>query len=102
VAEKRRRHEAVGEIGRAIGELAVIRCPDADSLDGRKTVDAEVDVEPHTWEAFRLTAIDGLSGAEVAARLGMQVGTLFKAKSKVQKMLRDEVDRLNAVIEARP
>jgi RNA polymerase sigma-70 factor (ECF subfamily) len=59
-------------------------------------------VEPHTWEAFRLTAIDGLSGAEAAAKLGMQVGTVFKAKSKVQKMLRDEVDRLDAAIEARP
>src|SRR5262245_36002423 len=30
-------------------------------------------VEPHTWEAFRLTAQDGLSGADVAGRLGMKV-----------------------------
>lgn len=59
-------------------------------------------VEPHTWEAFRLTAVEGLSGAEAGARLGMQVGTVFKAKSKVQKMLKDEVDRLDAAIEARP
>jgi RNA polymerase sigma-70 factor (ECF subfamily) len=51
-------------------------------------------VEPHTWEAFRLTAMEGLSGAEAAARLGMQVGTVFKAKSKVQQMLREELERL--------
>jgi RNA polymerase sigma-70 factor (ECF subfamily) len=51
-------------------------------------------VEPHTWEAFRLTAEELLSGAEAAARLGLPVGTVFKANSKVQKMLREEVARL--------
>jgi RNA polymerase sigma-70 factor (ECF subfamily) len=48
-------------------------------------------VEAHTWEAFRLTAVDGLSGADAAARLGLKVATVFKAKSKVQKMLQEEV-----------
>jgi RNA polymerase sigma-70 factor (ECF subfamily) len=52
-------------------------------------------VEPHTWEAFRLTAVEGLSGAEVGARLGMKVATVFKAKSKVQHMLHDEIARLD-------
>jgi RNA polymerase sigma-70 factor (ECF subfamily) len=51
-------------------------------------------VEPHTWEAFRLAALEGKSGADVAAALGMQVGTVFKAKSKVQQMLREEIERL--------
>jgi RNA polymerase sigma factor (sigma-70 family) len=50
-------------------------------------------VEPHTWEAFRLTAVEGLSGAEAAARLDMKVATVFKAKSKVQKMLQEEIGR---------
>jgi RNA polymerase sigma-70 factor (ECF subfamily) len=53
-----------------------------------------VRVEPRTWEAFQLTAVDQLSGAEVAARLGMTVPNVFKARSKVQKMLREEVRRL--------
>jgi RNA polymerase sigma factor (sigma-70 family) len=53
-------------------------------------------IEPHTWEAFRLTAIEGLSGAEAAALLQMQVGTVFKAKSKVQQMLREEIERLES------
>jgi RNA polymerase sigma factor (sigma-70 family) len=52
-------------------------------------------VEPRTWEAFRLTAMEGLSGSEAAVRVGMEVATVFKAKSKVQKMLRDEVQRLD-------
>jgi RNA polymerase sigma-70 factor (ECF subfamily) len=51
-------------------------------------------VETHTWEAFRLTTAEGLSGADAAARLGMKVSTLFKAKSKVQKMLHEEIARL--------
>jgi RNA polymerase sigma-70 factor (ECF subfamily) len=51
-------------------------------------------VEPHTWEAFRLTAVEGTSGAEAAARLGLKVATVFKAKSKVRKMLQEEVARL--------
>jgi RNA polymerase sigma-70 factor (ECF subfamily) len=48
-------------------------------------------VQPPTWEAFRLTAFEGLSGAEVAARLGMPVTSVYKAKSNVQKLLEAEV-----------
>lgn len=48
-------------------------------------------VAPHTWEAFRLTAVDGLPAAEAAARLGIQVGTVFVAKHKVKTMLAEEV-----------
>jgi RNA polymerase sigma-70 factor (ECF subfamily) len=51
-------------------------------------------VAAQTWAAFQLTAIDGLSGAEAAARLGMAVGLVFKARSNVQKLLREEVRRL--------
>jgi RNA polymerase sigma-70 factor (ECF subfamily) len=51
-------------------------------------------VQPHTWEAFRLLAVEGLSGAEVAARLNMKVATAFVARSKVQKMVQAEVHRL--------
>jgi RNA polymerase sigma-70 factor (ECF subfamily) len=51
-------------------------------------------VEPHTWEAFRLTAVEGMSGAEAAARLGLKVAIVFKAKSKVRAMLQEEVARM--------
>jgi RNA polymerase sigma-70 factor (ECF subfamily) len=51
-------------------------------------------VEPHTWDAFRLTALEGLSGVEAAQRLGMEVATVFKAKSKVRKMLQEEVRKM--------
>jgi len=51
-------------------------------------------VEEHTWEAFRLTVVDGLSGADAAARLGLTVAGVYKAKSRVQQMLQEEVARL--------
>ena len=51
-------------------------------------------VAPQTWQAFCLTAVEGLSGAEAAARIPMQVAQVFVAKRRVQKMLQEEVARL--------
>jgi RNA polymerase sigma factor (sigma-70 family) len=51
-------------------------------------------VAPQTWEAFRLTALDGLSGAEAAERIPMQVAQVYVAKRRVQKMLSAEVVKL--------
>jgi RNA polymerase sigma-70 factor (ECF subfamily) len=51
-------------------------------------------VAPQTWEAFRLTALEGLSGADAAERIPMQVAQVFVAKRRVQKMLKEEVARL--------
>jgi RNA polymerase sigma factor (sigma-70 family) len=48
----------------------------------------------HRWEVFRLTAIEGLPGVEVAARLRMKVATVFAAKSAVQRLVRKELRRL--------
>jgi RNA polymerase sigma factor (sigma-70 family) len=53
-------------------------------------------VTPETWEAFQLTTVGGLSGAEAAARLNMRVASVFKAKSNVLKKLQEEIGRLEA------
>jgi RNA polymerase sigma-70 factor (ECF subfamily) len=53
-------------------------------------------VPPHHWEAFRLTALEDLSGAEAATRLGMKVATVFTAKCKVQKLIQDEIRALQS------
>ena len=58
---------------------------------------ARARVEPQTWEAFRLTAYEGLSGDDVAARLGMSRATVFKAKSRVLEFLREEIKQLDKV-----
>jgi RNA polymerase sigma-70 factor (ECF subfamily) len=51
-------------------------------------------VQPQTWEAFRLLAIEELSGEQSARRLKMKLGSTFAAKSKVQRMIREEIKRL--------
>jgi hypothetical protein len=45
----------------------------------------------HHRDAFRLTAIEGLAGADAALKLGMAVAHVFVAKHRVQKMLQEEV-----------
>src|SRR5947209_8306599 len=47
-------------------------------------------VAPHTWEAFRLLAFEGLPVAEVAARAGLQVAMVYVARSKGQRMRPEE------------
>jgi RNA polymerase sigma-70 factor (ECF subfamily) len=57
-------------------------------------VQVRLRVAPHTWEAFRLVALEGLPAAEVAAKVHMQVAMVYVAKSKVQKMLQEEIQQL--------
>src|SRR5262249_17922705 len=52
-------------------------------------------VAPHTWEAFRLVAIECLPVAEVAARVPCQVAMVYVARSKVQRMLQEEIRKLD-------
>jgi RNA polymerase sigma-70 factor (ECF subfamily) len=56
-------------------------------------------VEPATWEAFRMTALEGVPAAEAARRLGKQVANVYVLRSNVQKLLRAAVTALEA---ARP
>jgi RNA polymerase sigma-70 factor (ECF subfamily) len=58
------------------------------------TVRVRLRVAPHTWEAFRLAALEGLPVAEVAARVHLQVAMVYVAKRKVQKMLQEEIEKL--------
>ena len=51
-------------------------------------------VRPRTWEAFERMALQGQSGAEASGDLGMKVATVFVARSKVQKMLQEEMQKL--------
>ena len=52
-------------------------------------------VRPQTWDAFRLLALDGVSGQEVAQQLGMKLGSAFASRSKVQRMIHDELRELD-------
>jgi len=47
------------------------------------------------WDAFRLTALESKSGADASKALGMLVSTVYSSKSKVQKLVREELSRLD-------
>jgi len=47
-------------------------------------------VKPATWQAFLLTVVEGLSGADAAQKLQIPVAHVFVAKNRVQKMLQEE------------
>jgi RNA polymerase sigma-70 factor (ECF subfamily) len=80
--------EARDDLERRVGELH-----DQELLEAAMTR-VQPRVEPQTWEAFRLTALEGLTGAEAGQRLHMPVANVFVAKHRTQNMLRDEVRRL--------
>jgi len=50
-----------------------------------------------TWEAFFLTAVEGRAPAQVAARVGLSVGAIYVAKSRVIARLRQEIERMQEV-----
>ncbi|MBX9623033.1 MAG: sigma-70 family RNA polymerase sigma factor [Gemmataceae bacterium] len=53
-------------------------------------------VADSTWTMFDRTALGGETGAAVAAELGVVVGSVYAARSKVQRLIREEVARLDA------
>jgi RNA polymerase sigma-70 factor (ECF subfamily) len=66
---------------------------DLELLEAAK-VRVRLRVAPHTWEAFCLLALEGLPVAAVAARVHLQVAMVYVAKSKVQRMLQEEIRKL--------
>ncbi len=52
-------------------------------------------VEPHTWEAFRLLAIEQRPVREVATHLGIKIDVAYVARSKVQRLIRETVQQLD-------
>jgi RNA polymerase sigma-70 factor (ECF subfamily) len=69
------------------------RAFDLELLEAAK-VRVRLRVAPHTWEAFRLMALEGLPVVEVAARVELKVAMVYVAKSKVQRMLQEEIGKL--------
>ncbi len=51
-------------------------------------------VKPSTWNAYQLAAVEQLSAADTAERLGVPVADVYVSKSRVIKMLRIEVAKL--------
>jgi RNA polymerase sigma-70 factor (ECF subfamily) len=77
-----------------------------DAFDRERLEEAEarvrLRVSPRQWDAFRLLALEGSPGRVAAARLGMTVAAVFVARSKVQRLVRAELRRLEAADPAGP
>jgi RNA polymerase sigma-70 factor (ECF subfamily) len=53
-------------------------------------------VAVHNWDAFRLTALEGVPAREAAQQLGMKVANVYAARSSVQRLVREEVQKLDS------
>jgi RNA polymerase sigma factor (sigma-70 family) len=51
-------------------------------------------VAPATWEAFWRTAVGGRSPGEVAGELGLSIGSVYVARSRVLARLRRQIEQL--------
>ena len=52
-----------------------------------------------TWDAFRLTTFEECTGVQASRLLGIPVASVFVAKHRVQKMLKEEIDKLEGAVE---
>jgi len=50
------------------------------------------EVEPNTWQAFWLTAVDKRKISETAAELGMSTGGVYAARSRVLRRIKQQVE----------
>ncbi len=55
---------------------------------------AEPRFAPITWQAFRLQALEGISAEETASQLHIPLHSVYAAKSRALKMLREMADGL--------
>ena len=60
----------------------------------RASMSVQSDVNAETWRLFELTVIDGESCEAAAKIIGKSVGTVYAARSRVMRRLRDHIQRL--------
>lgn len=53
----------------------------------RAAEQVRVDIQPDTWKAFEMTAIEGMSNEAAAQELGKSIGVIYAARSRVMKRL---------------
>lgn len=77
-------------------ELESTICPDnIDDEVNRSVLNAVRDeFEEKTWNAFWLTAVEGQVAADVSSSLGISISSVYQAKSRVLRRLRQRLDDL--------
>ena len=51
-------------------------------------------VKPANWDAWELTSVENMPAAKAATELGVSIGTIYVARSRVNKLLAAEVAQL--------
>ena len=64
------------------------------SLAAQAMERVKAEFQAATWEAFVQTAVEGRTPAQVASRVGLSVGAIYVAKSRVIARLREEIQRM--------
>ena len=52
-------------------------------------------VNEHNWKAFYMMVFDGIPGVKVAEELDMAVTAVYKARSRIQEMLKQQIDKMD-------
>jgi RNA polymerase sigma-70 factor (ECF subfamily) len=80
-----------GELADESADESAVVSPEERSLLYRRALDLmRTDFAERTWRAFWATTVDGRPAADVAAEMGMTVGAVYVAKSRVLNRLRAE------------
>jgi DNA-directed RNA polymerase specialized sigma24 family protein len=94
-------HNALYSI-EARGELLATLDPSFDhELLGESLDRVRNRIEPITWQAFELTALREMTPAAAAAELEISLASVYKSKSRVLQMLREELALLDPEKESR-
>jgi len=108
----RGKHRALGSGHSGVMELLQQQCdPHCDEsalfdLEFRREVfqwaasQIKSTVRPHTWEAFWLSSVDGVSIEDVADQLGMTTGSVYIARSRVIHRLRERAKDFDVIADS--
>ncbi len=61
----------------------------------RASIAVQLRVQPRTWDAYRLTCEEHIAAPQVAHQLAMPVSEVYVAKSRILKMLREEIRKMD-------
>lgn len=62
----------------------------------RAAANVQLRVKPATWSVWQMTCEQEIDARDAASRLGISIGDVYVAKSRILKMLREEVARLES------
>jgi RNA polymerase sigma-70 factor (ECF subfamily) len=108
LARQRREHRGSGSSSAQIALEAVPAPQDQRALWEREyeerlfsfaAAQVRSEVQNSTWQAFQLTALEGKSGKEAAAALGLTAAAVYLAKHRVLSRLKEEVRRLQGDVD---